>query len=130
MKSNKISRLEYAIAALCLGTVCAALAKLLISGCVYHTKIGKYCGESAIVPMIALSAMMLLYPIYLVLRCWPQNGMAKTLKTNRKLLLVLIVLLVVVPVAIWIRGFLAVDSCLDSGGRWSEELKTCGRRNQ
>ena len=34
-------------------------------------------------------------------------------------------LLVIVAAAIWFRNFLAVDSCLDNGGRWDYERREC-----
>jgi len=49
----------------------------------------------------------------------------------RRATLIAIVLLTLLVVATffarWIAGELAIDSCLDSGGRWDYEQRVCAR---
>ena len=44
---------------------------------------------------------------------------------NRKMIVILISIVVLVIAGIWAKGFLNVDSCLDSGGRWNAGTKKC-----
>jgi hypothetical protein len=46
------------------------------------------------------------------------------MKINKKIMILIVVVILITGV-IWVKGFLSVDSCLDSGGRWSDEMKTC-----
>jgi hypothetical protein len=45
--------------------------------------------------------------------------------SKRKIIGVLIGLLLVGALAFWFKGWLAVDKCLDSGGRWNAENNEC-----
>lgn len=43
----------------------------------------------------------------------------------KKLVLILIVLLAAILAGYWFRGWLGIDRCLDAGGRWDAETRTC-----
>jgi hypothetical protein len=43
----------------------------------------------------------------------------------RNVVLLFALLATVIASLIWLKRFLAVDSCLDRGGRWNYELSTC-----
>ena len=43
---------------------------------------------------------------------------------KRWMLLVMVILLLL-GASLWLIGQLEIDKCLDSGGRWSYEAKTC-----
>lgn len=45
-------------------------------------------------------------------------------KRTRAVLL-LVALMLVVAIARWLAGFVAQDRCLDSGGRWNGETRSC-----
>lgn len=42
-----------------------------------------------------------------------------------KKIISVVAVLILIAVGIWFKGYLAVDSCLDSGGRWNYDTKTC-----
>jgi hypothetical protein len=44
---------------------------------------------------------------------------------NKKIVITGVVLLIVIAGAVYLKGFLDVDRCLDSGGRWNYEAKSC-----
>jgi flagellar basal body-associated protein FliL len=44
---------------------------------------------------------------------------------NKKMIVILIAIVILIIAGIWAKGFLSVDSCLDSGGHWSAEAKKC-----
>ena len=44
---------------------------------------------------------------------------------TKKKILTAIAIIVLVGVGIWLREFLTVDSCLDSGGRWNSDKREC-----
>lgn len=44
---------------------------------------------------------------------------------NKKIVMIFIAVVILIAAGIWARGFLSVDSCLDSGGRWNYETKIC-----
>lgn len=42
-----------------------------------------------------------------------------------KVVLISLVVLLVIWLALWIKGQLEIDRCLDSGGRWDYEKSMC-----
>jgi hypothetical protein len=45
--------------------------------------------------------------------------------TAKSTAIAIVILLLLVAGAMWFRDFLAVDKCLDRGGRWDEETHSC-----
>jgi len=43
----------------------------------------------------------------------------------KKKIIVGLIIVFMLAASIWVRNFLAVDSCLDEGGRWNYELGEC-----
>ena len=44
---------------------------------------------------------------------------------NKKMIYGIVILVLLAAVGFWLKGYLAVDRCLDSGGRWNYEAKAC-----
>lgn len=44
---------------------------------------------------------------------------------NKKMIFGLVVVAFVIAAGFWLKGCLAIDGCLDSGGRWNYDTKTC-----
>lgn len=44
---------------------------------------------------------------------------------NKKMIVILVAVIILILAVVWGKGFLSVDSCLDSGGRWNSESKNC-----
>jgi hypothetical protein len=44
---------------------------------------------------------------------------------KKKFILLIIIILLCIPVYLWIKRQLEIDSCLDKGGRWNYESGKC-----
>jgi hypothetical protein len=44
---------------------------------------------------------------------------------SKKMIFASVTLVILVALGFWLKGCMAVDGCLDSGGRWNYETKTC-----
>jgi hypothetical protein len=48
-------------------------------------------------------------------------------ETMKKTILTTVLVVAVLAFSWWAKGQLAIDSCLDSGGRWNYEKSVCER---
>ena len=44
---------------------------------------------------------------------------------SKKIITTIVLVLTLLVIIFWIVGFLRVDRCLDRGGRWDYEYKSC-----
>jgi hypothetical protein len=49
------------------------------------------------------------------------------MRTRTAVVLLIAVAIVSLTFGYWLRGFMAIDSCLDAGGRWNYERGFCER---
>jgi sensor domain CHASE-containing protein len=44
---------------------------------------------------------------------------------KKKILIITLIIILILAFAYWFKGYMAVDKCLDNGGRWNYKKSVC-----
>jgi hypothetical protein len=55
--------------------------------------------------------------------------MGSDMRFKGKVMFVIIIGVIAVIAALWMKRFMAIDKCLDAGGRWNYEKGLCEKRS-